>query len=105
MSKEEAEIKKRQFWDRCITKWKSMRAGTWKPETSRLSQDCMYQIVAHLCRFMLREVISPDGRFHEPNSELGANHVDLCRWGGSRRPYEPNPPKDPKDDKYDVMFF
>ena len=88
-----------------MKKWKSIAAGTWKPEKSRLSEDAMYQIVGHLCRFLLREVISPTGRFHEPESDLGQNHKTLCLWGGSRQPYEPEPPKDPKHDMYDVFFF
>ena len=88
-----------------MQKWKSVAAGTWKPEKSRLSEDEMYQIVAHLCRFLLREVISSTSRFHEPESDLGQNHRALCLWGGSRQHYELQPPKDPKHDTYDVLFF
>ena len=80
-------------------------SGNMETRKSRLSEDAMYQIVGHLCRFLLREVISPTGRFHEPESDLGQNHKTLCLWGGSRQPYEPEPPKDPKYDMYDVFFF
>ena len=74
-----------------MKKWKSIAAGTWKPDKKGLSEDEMYQIVGHLCRFLLREVISPTGRFHEPKSDLGENHRALCLWGGSRQSYEPQP--------------
>ena len=50
----------------------------------------MYQIVAHLCRFLLREVISPSGQFFDKDGDLAMNHRTLCQWGGSRRPYEPD---------------
>lgn len=62
----------------------------------------MYQIVAHLCRFALKKVIHPRGTCCNADANLAKNHLSLCLWGGSKRPYKPK-----KDDnaKYDFKFL
>ena len=56
--------------------------------------------MAHLRRFILREVISPSGQFFDEDGELAMNHRTLCQWGGSRRPYELEGQKQ----SYDIDF-
>ena len=62
----------------------------------------MYQIMAHLCRFLLGEIISPRAPFFYEDDELGKSHRALCQWGGSRRPYEPQIERQRED--YDLDF-
>ena len=63
----------------------------------------MYQIVAHLCHFLLREVISPRVQFFDEDGDLEKNHRALCEWGGSRRPYEPE--REQQREDYDLDFL
>ena len=63
-----------------------------------LSTNDMYYIVARMCRFLLREVISPRGRFFDEQSEVAKEHRALFEWCGSKRPYEP----DVVEDSYSV---
>ena len=83
---------KRKKDEQTVTRkrFEEIRQGvTSKEGKTHLSINHMYQIVAHLCHFLLREVISPSGRFFDGDSELGMKHRTLCKWGGSKRPYEP----------------
>ena len=81
--------RKQQEWARNKRSFEEIRRGQASTEErTQLSTNNMYQIVVHLCRFLLREVISPRGRFFDEDGDLGKNHRALCQRGGSRRPYE-----------------
>ena len=63
-----------------------------------LSTNELYYIVGRMCRFLLREVISPRVRFFDEQSEVMKEHRALFEWCGSKRPYEP----DVVEDSYSV---
>ena len=63
----------------------------------------MYQIMAYLCCFLLREVISPRGQFFNEDGAIEKNHRALCECDGSIRPYEPQREKQRED--YDLDFL
>ncbi|TVU48864.1 hypothetical protein EJB05_00145, partial [Eragrostis curvula] len=78
-----------------------IRKGIIPLDSIHLSTNVMYRVVANLCRFILREVIHPMGKFFDPESDLGMNHYQLCDWADSKRPYEPNLPPN-EDNDYEV---
>ena len=47
----------------------------------------MFMIVERMCRFLLREVISPTGRFFDEDNESVRDHRSLYEWCGSTRPF------------------
>ena len=55
---------------------------------SAIPEDDLYQLVAKLCRFILRQIIHTEGHFLNHDGALYKDHTRLCRWAGSTRPYE-----------------
>ena len=97
--------RKEEWWKATHAKFEAIRKGlpTYPPDSpARLSTNHMYQMVAHMCRFAIRQVISPRGMFFDAEADLGKNHRRLCEWGGSKRPYEPEPSQQQQDYVFDV---
>ena len=80
-----------------------IRKGMIPQEHVHLSTNNMYLVVASLCRFLLREVISPERKCFSSNGLLATKHRSLYKWAGSKTPHEPNKPK--KDDDYALGFI
>ncbi|TVU07277.1 hypothetical protein EJB05_47326, partial [Eragrostis curvula] len=101
-TKEEKEQRMKPQKTQRQKEYELIRQGIIPPNSVHLSTNVMYRVVANLCRFILREVIHPMGKFFDPESDLGMNHYNLCDWAGSKRPYEPHlPPKE--HDDYEVL--
>ncbi|TVU24925.1 hypothetical protein EJB05_27391, partial [Eragrostis curvula] len=101
-SKEEKEKRMKKQRTQKQKEYEMIRRGIIPPDSLHLSTNVMYRVVANLCRFILREIIHPLGKFFDPESDLGMNHYNLCDWAGSTRPYEPNLPPMEYDD-YKVL--
>ena len=80
-----------------------IRKGIIPKKRVHLSTNSMYLVVASLCHFILREVISPEGKCFDSNGLLATKHRSLCEWASSRAPYEPNVLE--KDDDYALGFI
>ncbi|TVU40413.1 hypothetical protein EJB05_13877, partial [Eragrostis curvula] len=89
-TKEEKEQKMKRQQTKRQKEYKMIRKGIILPDSIHLTTNVMYWVVANICRFILREIIHPMGKFFDPESNLAMNHWDLCDWAGSKRPYEPN---------------
>ncbi|TVU01780.1 hypothetical protein EJB05_52776, partial [Eragrostis curvula] len=60
-----------------------------KPGSTSLSEGHLLVVISNMCRFLLREVIFPEGKYFDDADELAIQHRQLCLWCGSRQPYEP----------------
>ena len=77
--------RKQEEWTRTKKRFEEIRQGvTSKQGKTHLTTNHMYQIMTHLCRFHLREVISLSGRFFYQDDDLGKNYRALCEWGSSK---------------------
>ncbi|TVU39158.1 hypothetical protein EJB05_12564, partial [Eragrostis curvula] len=101
-TKEEKEQRMKRQKTQRQKEYEMIRRGIIPPDSIHLTTNVMYRVVANLCRFILREIIHPNGKFFDPESDLAMNHWPLCEWTGSKRPYEPN--LDPmENDDYEVL--
>ncbi|TVT99085.1 hypothetical protein EJB05_55571, partial [Eragrostis curvula] len=100
-SKEEKEQRMKRQQTKRQKEYEMITKGIIPPDSIHLTTNVMYRVVANICRFLLREVIHPLGKFFDADSKLAANHWKLCNSAGSNRPYEPN--LDPNElDDYEV---
>ncbi|TVU30917.1 hypothetical protein EJB05_22570, partial [Eragrostis curvula] len=101
-TKEEKEQRMKRQKTKRQKEYEMIRRGIIPPDSIHLTTNVMYRVVANLCRFILREIIHPNGKFFDHESDLAMNHWPLCEWTGSKRPYEPN--LDPmENDDYEVL--
>ncbi|TVU06288.1 hypothetical protein EJB05_49493, partial [Eragrostis curvula] len=101
-TKEEKEQRMKRQKTQRQKEYEMIRRGIIPPDSIHLTTNVMYRVVANLCRFILREIIHPNGKFFDPESDLAMNHWSLYEWTGSKRPYEPN--LDPmENDDYEVL--